>query len=63
MAQFNCDQEWWSELNDFEKKYWLDFAESCGAPRKPFFVGRNPNYPNMICMPSVSLGTFGVNDL
>lgn len=55
MPQFNCDREWWSTLTEEEQDRWLDFAESCGAPREPFLVDRNPDYPDLVCMPCVTV--------
>ena len=60
---FNCDREWWNSLAEDEKENWLNWAKSCGADREPFLVGRNPNYPDLICSPSVSYGTFKTVDL
>ena len=60
---FTCDREWWESLNEKEKNYWLDWAESCGAGREPHLCDRNPDYPNLIATPAVSLGTFKTEDL
>lgn len=53
---FYCDKIWWSELSEKDRVYWADWAASCGANKEPILMDRNPDYPNMICMPHVSLG-------
>lgn len=60
---FNCDREWWNSLTDTEKENWLDWAVSCGADRHANLVDRNPDYPNLMCTPSVSLGSIEIEDL
>jgi len=60
--EFNCDKEWWSSLTEKEQENWLDWAESCGAEREVNFLDRNELYPNLICVPSVSLGTVNLSD-
>lgn len=60
--EFNCDREWWSSLTEAEQDHWLDWAESCGADREVNLVGRNEHYPDLICMPSVSLGIVNLSD-
>lgn len=56
MAQFNCDREWWNDLTTEQKEFWLNWAQSNGAPREAFLVDRNPNYPDLVCIPSISIG-------
>jgi len=58
---FNCDGEWWSSLTKEEQEHWLNWAESCGADREANLVGRNEHYPDLICIPSVSLGATDIS--
>ena len=55
MPEFRCDEEWWNSLDPEQQETWLDFAENCGAKRKPLFCGRNTEYdPPLACIAHVS---------
>lgn len=53
---FEFDRMEWEALSGEEQEYWLDWAESCGADRQVQLIDRNPHYPDMVCLPVVSLG-------
>lgn len=53
---FVCDKELWNHMTEEEQSLWLDWAENLGASRTPKLLDRNPDYPNMPCAPTVSLG-------
>lgn len=61
--EFNCDREWWNSLTDEEKEKWLDWSVSGGSERKVNLVDRNPDYPNLMCIPSISLGTLTAEEI
>lgn len=53
---FEFDRIEWEVLSGEEQEYWLDWAESCGADRMINLIERNPQHPDMVCLPVVSLG-------
>lgn len=54
-AKFYFDKEWWNTLSKEEQEECLDWAESCGANREVSLTDRNPDYPDLVCHPHVSL--------
>ena len=60
--EFVCDERIWNELSAEEQEYFLNWAEECGAERKVFFPRINPDYPDLMCIPHVSLGSVLTDD-
>lgn len=57
MAYLSFDKPLWNELSEEERLEWTEWAASCGADEEMQLVDRNPYYPDMVLMPTVSSDT------